>query len=78
MNRRAGLDPLVTAELYETVRALNRQQKVAVVMISHDLGSAMKYAGKILHLQNKQRFFGSVGDYRNSSAYRELTRGKDD
>ena len=68
----AGLDPVVTSELYEIVRRLNREQGVAVVMISHDLQSAISNAGKILHLKHEQLFFGSAQAYRNSAAYRSL------
>ena len=58
----SGLDPIVTAELYETVRKLNAD-KMTVVMISHDVASAVKDATHILHLSHTPLFFGRVEDY---------------
>lgn len=59
----SGLDPLVTKELYETIQRLNRETGVTIIMVSHDIQSAVKYADKILHLQDQQAFFGSKEEY---------------
>lgn len=58
-----GLDPIMTAEMYELIKKLNQEKKITVIMISHDIKSAVTYGNKILHLQNKLLFFGSVEDY---------------
>ncbi len=58
-----GLDPVVTAELYQLVEKLNRQTGLAVVMVSHDISTALRYATHILHLQRTQLFFGTTADY---------------
>ena len=59
----AGLDPLATQELYELIRMLNREQGLTVIMVTHDLRSAVEYATHILHLENRQMFFGTTGEY---------------
>lgn len=59
----AGLDPLVTRELYELISALNRERGVTVVMISHDIATSARYATHILHLQKTPVFFGAAEDY---------------
>lgn len=59
----SGLDPLVTKELYGTIDEINRKIGVTIIMVSHDIHSAVKYASHILHLQNEQMFFGSTEDY---------------
>jgi zinc transport system ATP-binding protein len=59
----AGLDPLVTQELYRLIERINRETKLTVVMVSHDIRSAVKYASHILHLRGKQEFFGRTADY---------------
>ncbi|MEA4846982.1 MAG: metal ABC transporter ATP-binding protein [Clostridiaceae bacterium] len=59
----AGLDPVVTQELYRQIFQINREMGIAIVMVSHDIHGAVKYAGKILHLNNKQVFFGATEDY---------------
>ena len=33
----SGLDPMVTAEMYEIISRLNREQGITIIMISHDL-----------------------------------------
>lgn len=59
----AGLDPLVTQELYRLIESINRETGLTVIMVSHDLQSAVKYASHILHLKNTQLFFGKTSDY---------------
>lgn len=61
-----GLDPIVTAEFYQLIRRINRESGIAVVMVSHDIESAVEDASHILHLQEKMLFFGTSEDYRRS------------
>lgn len=61
-----GLDPIVSAELYESVAKLNRERKVAVIMVSHDIAGAVKYSDKILHIGNGVEFFGTTEEYLSS------------
>ena len=58
----SGLDPSATALMYELVQKLNREDGITVIMISHDIQAAVKYANKILHI-GKSVFFGSRDDY---------------
>jgi zinc transport system ATP-binding protein len=62
----AGLDPPAAAELYALLQTINRETGVTIIMVSHDIDAAERYATKILHLQNRQRFFGAYTDYLNS------------
>ncbi len=55
-----GLDPIVTAEFYQLIRRINRESGIAVVMVSHDIESAVEDASHILHLQEKMLFFGTA------------------
>ena len=59
----AGLDPVVTQELYYLIDKINRETKITVIMISHDIKTAVKYASHILHLKKTQVFFGETEDY---------------
>ena len=61
----SGLDPLVTAEMYGLIRDLNREG-VTVIMVSHDVEAAVRYASHILHV-GSEIFFGTVADYRESA-----------
>ena len=62
----SGLDPRVTAEMYELIERLNRRDGVTVVMISHDVAAAARYATHILHIGGKGTFFGTADAYRES------------
>ncbi|MBQ4150246.1 MAG: metal ABC transporter ATP-binding protein [Clostridia bacterium] len=59
----AGLDPLVTKDLYTTVRHLCDEHGMTVIMVSHDIPAAMKYSDRILHLACKLRFIGTTEEY---------------
>ncbi len=57
----SGLDPVSTAEMYSIINDLHKQG-LAIIMISHDIASAVKYADTILHM-GSDIFFGSVRQY---------------
>ena len=63
-----GLDPTAIQEFYAMLRRLNREDKVAILMVSHDLRNAVEEANKILHLQKRVLFYGPAHDYMNSQA----------
>ena len=58
----AGLDPKVTAEMYQLIARLNREDGITVVMISHDLEAALRYADHILHIGSRV-YYGTVEGY---------------
>ena len=60
----SGLDPKVTAEMYALIEELNREG-ITIIMISHDIAAAVKYASHILHI-GKNVFFGTKEEYRES------------
>lgn len=59
-----GLDPAAAAEFYDVIRDLNRKHGVCVVMVSHDLGGAMRDADRVLVMNRGMDFFGTVPEYR--------------
>ncbi len=70
-----GLDPKVTGELYECISDLNRQEGITVIMISHDIEAALRYACHILHI-GETVFFGTREEYRASPQGRAFAAGK--
>ena len=62
-----GLDPVVTSEMYSLIANLN-QEGITVIMVSHDIAAALKYASHILHIAQEQLFFGKKQDYLKSEA----------
>ena len=60
----SGLDPKVTIEMYELIRDLNKDG-VTIIMISHDIEAAVRYASHILHIGGTI-FYGTVQAYKES------------
>ena len=59
----AGLDPKVTQELYELIADLNKKEGITIIMVSHDMEAAVRYATHVLHLSHTPLFFGSKEQY---------------
>jgi zinc transport system ATP-binding protein len=70
----AGLDPVATKELYRLIGEIHRGG-IAVIMVSHDVRAAVRYATHILHLAGSPLFFGTVEGYRQSAAGRLFLGG---
>ncbi len=64
----AGLDPKVTYELYRLIDELNHREGITVIMISHDVTTAIEHASHILHI-GKTVFFGTKEEYVESGAW---------
>ena len=72
----AGLDPVATVDMYNILKLINLCDGVTVVMVSHDVNAALRYATHILQLGHKQLYFGSVHDYVHSDAAQILRGGE--
>ena len=57
----AGLDPEAQEEMYHVIRTLH-EEGVTVLMISHDVPAALRYATHILHI-GEEVFFGTREEY---------------
>ena len=71
----SGLDPRVTAEMYGLIETLNREEGITIMMISHDISAALKYASHILHIGDSV-FFGTKADYLQSPQGKVFDSGK--
>lgn len=58
-----GLDPVVTNDFYKLINQINVETGITIIMVSHDLKSAIENSTHILHLQHKQLFYGKTKDY---------------
>ncbi|MGN1085533.1 MAG: metal ABC transporter ATP-binding protein [Porcipelethomonas sp.] len=68
----SGLDPRVTAEMYNLIEELNGKDNITIIMISHDISAAVRYASHILHI-DKTVFFGTTQEYLQSDAGKRFT-----
>ncbi len=56
-----GLDPKAQTELYELIAKLNREDGITILMVSHDMEAAVKYASHVLHISKTPLFFRHKG-----------------
>lgn len=73
----AGLDPRVTAEMYSMIAQLHKEG-ITVIMISHDIEAALRYATHILHI-GREVFFGSKETFKRGmflGSYSAVTGGE--
>lgn len=64
----SGLDPKGTSEMYHLIAQLNREG-IAIIMVSHDMAAAVRYASHILHI-------GAAVFYGTREAYLQSDVGK--
>lgn len=72
----AGLDPVVTAQMYELLRQLNADG-VTIIMVSHDVNVAKLGANKILHIGGSQLYFGDSHEYLHTDLAKSYLGGCD-
>ena len=70
----SGLDPKVTAEMYDLIESLNKKDGITIIMISHDIGAAVRYADHILHI-GQDLFFGTKDEYLQSDSAQAFLKG---
>ena len=71
-----GLDPIATGEMYNLIKLVNLCDNITVIMVSHDIHEAVRYATHILHLGKKQLFFGTAAEYKESDLARRFLGGR--
>lgn len=72
-----GLDPSAIQDFYQLIRKLNQEERVAILMVSHDMANIVHQAKKILHLQQKVLFWGSMNAYVQSKASKAFLDAQD-
>ena len=60
----SGLDPKVTEEMYRLIEQLNHVDQITIIMISHDIREAVKYASHVMYL-GEDIFYGTKQEYEN-------------
>lgn len=66
-----GLDPKATAEFYQLLKTLN-EEGLTIIMVSHDIHAAVRYASHVLHIEREQSFFGTAEEYAQSDFWKEI------
>lgn len=68
-----GLDPMAANSMYEMISDINKNNGITVIMVSHDICTAVKYATHILHISNEPLFFGTKDNYLLSDVGKAFT-----
>lgn len=67
----SGLDPVATKDFYEAITLINKTG-VCIIMVSHDMTSALSVAKHVLDIGNHTvLFFGTAEEYNNSDLRKE-------
>ncbi|NLB60982.1 MAG: ABC transporter ATP-binding protein [Clostridiales bacterium] len=59
----SGLDPKVSYDMYSLVKRINSELGITILMVSHDIRSAIEFSSHILHLNKTQTFYGEKEAY---------------
>ncbi len=64
----AGLDPVKTNKILQIISDLSRKKKVAILAVSSDIKSVLKYFDNVMVIHNKKkRWFGKTSEIRKSN-----------
>jgi zinc transport system ATP-binding protein len=67
----SALDPKIRENFYGILKDLNENEKVTILLVSHDIGSVGQYTKKMLYLDRSVVFFGTYSDFCHSN---DMTR----
>jgi zinc transport system ATP-binding protein len=73
----AGLDPFVTKEFYELIEKLNKEDGLAVIMVSHDIQHVFAAASHVLYVKGNESVYGTVEEFKKGSLKAFLSEGGD-
>ena len=60
-----GLDPSIARQIYKLLDKLKKEDKITIVMVSHDIDRAIKYADNVIELENGKIIFnGKQEDFK--------------
>jgi len=74
----AGLDPEATKEFYGLLSKINRDEKITIIMVTHDIEGVEKHATHVLELGNQKPgdednyYFGTADEYSRKKQGRAL------
>ena len=60
-----GLDPTIAIQIYELLDIIKRNDNITILMVSHDVERALKYADNVIELVNGEiKYTGSPSNYK--------------
>ena len=55
-----GLDPNIAIKIYATLKTLNKKRNLTIVMVSHDVERAVKYATRVIEIERGKVTFDGL------------------
>ena len=60
-----GLDPIIAIQIYELLNELKKNDNITILMVSHDVERALKYADNVIELESGEvKFTGKPSEYK--------------
>ena len=64
-----GLDPSISIQIYELLETLKKNENLTILMVSHDIERALKYADMVIELMNGEiTFVGKPSEFKFGGA----------
>ena len=64
-----GLDPSIAVQIYELLDELKKNEDITILMVSHDIERALKYADNVIELKNGEiSFIGKPSEFKFGGA----------
>ena len=64
-----GLDPSISIQIYELLDSLKKKNNITVLMVSHDVERALKYADEVVKLENGEvKYIGKPSSFKQGGA----------
>ena len=46
-----GLDPKIVNQIYKLLDKLNKENKITIIMVSHDIDRSLKYVDRVIEIE---------------------------
>jgi zinc transport system ATP-binding protein len=70
-----ALDPETRGHFFATLQDLNRNSRVTMILVTHDIGTIGQYANKLLYIDRKIIFYGGFDEFCRSENMTALFGG---
>lgn len=60
-----GLDPSIAKQIYELLDKIKKEENITILMVSHDIERALKYADRVIEIRNgEMNFSGKPSEFK--------------
>jgi zinc transport system ATP-binding protein len=68
----SALDAEMRDRFFALLKRLNKERRVTIIIVTHDMGNIGRYSSKLLYVDKRVVFFGDFGDFCASPEITEL------